>query len=1011
MTQPSPRFCSACGAGLPPGARFCSQCGAAIAAPVAAPDPAAPDGERRQACVLFADLCGFTDLSQRLDAEEVRALLARYFAAVDAEIRRAGGSIDKHVGDAVMGVFGAPVSHGNDAERAVRAGLAMHAAVAALGEFGGHRLAVHVGIASGEVVAGRTGSALHSEYTVTGPAANLAARLVDRAGPGETVVSEGVVDAARRVGQVEGLGAMMLKGVEAPVRAWRVTAASDRASVPLSPMVGRVAELALLSGLIEAAAAGKGQVILLRGDPGVGKSRVVEEVLARAASSGLRCVRAGALDFGLARGHDPGGVIARALAAVAPEAASAHAVALDDLLDRARVPASAATWDAMTLAARETARRAAMTALVEAAAPGGLLIVVEDIHWADANTLGRVAAIAADARSRPLAMLLTTRIDGDPIDRAWRAASGATPLTTVDLTPLDAEDALALARAMRPELGTASPAWVTRAGGNPLFLIELARHAAELEHALPDSVQSVVQARVDRLAAADKALIQCASIAGQRVDPALLDALAPVAGGPATPSPSRLVAAGLLRLDGETLVFAHALIRDGVYATLLRARRRELHRRAAAFYAGRDTALEARHLEGAEDPGAADAYRRAAAEAVERGQIVEGLQLAERGLERAPGPAVRATLGLVRGESLLELGRTPEAEAAFRDAVAVAEASGDRCRAWLGVAASLRVQSRVDEALAALDDADEARGDDPALSLEAGRSRHLRGNLLFARGDGPGCRAEHEAALLLARSIGHVELELRALNGLGDAAYAAGRMRSALDAFERSSALCRTHGFGRVDLSNRFMIGICLGYQREFERAGEVLSAAVADADRAGGRFMQMITREAYGIVLHDAGAWAESLAMLERALAMSRELGSKRFDAIILGFMSRAIEASGRHDEALGLAREAVALAMDVGPGFVGALVQGCLALITDDAAEQGRALAEGEVLLARGCIGHNYLRFYPDAIEVCRRAGRADEALRYAAALEAYVAAEPLPWSTFHIDRARSWARDGRR
>ena len=160
MTEPTPRFCSSCGARLADGARFCAQCGSAVAA--AAPAAAsATDGERRQATMLFADLCGYTELSRPLDAEDVRATLARFFATLDDVIRRHGGAVDKHVGDAVMAVFGAPVSHGNDAERAVRAALAMHAAVAALETADGHRLAIHIGVANGEVVAGRTGSALH----------------------------------------------------------------------------------------------------------------------------------------------------------------------------------------------------------------------------------------------------------------------------------------------------------------------------------------------------------------------------------------------------------------------------------------------------------------------------------------------------------------------------------------------------------------------------------------------------------------------------------------------------------------------------------------------------------------------------------------------------------------------------------------------------------------------------------------------------------------------------------
>ena len=180
------------------------------------------EGERREVTVLFADLSGFTKLSSKLDAEETHALLNRFFETVDSIVVGYGGTVDKHIGDNVMAVFGAPVAHGNDPERAVRAALDIHGAMPELGESLGRRLAVHIGIASGDVVASGTGSAAHREYTVTGDSVNLAARLDDMAKRGETRISAAVHRAVAGLFECEAAGEANVKGLDSPVRAWRV---------------------------------------------------------------------------------------------------------------------------------------------------------------------------------------------------------------------------------------------------------------------------------------------------------------------------------------------------------------------------------------------------------------------------------------------------------------------------------------------------------------------------------------------------------------------------------------------------------------------------------------------------------------------------------------------------------------------------------------------------------------------------------------------------------------------
>src|SRR2546421_8940320 len=201
--------CNKCHGALPTAARFCPHCGAQVGAVAAA----TAAGERRQVTIVFADLAGYTRLSSTLDPEETHRLLTRFFERTDAVIARWGGAIDKHIGDAVMGVFGAPVAYGNDVERALRAAVDIHGAMAALSVEFGRVLITHIGIASGEVVAAATGSAAHRNYTVTGDAVNLAARLTELARGGETIVSDDVQRTLAALAEFEPLGTVPIHGL------------------------------------------------------------------------------------------------------------------------------------------------------------------------------------------------------------------------------------------------------------------------------------------------------------------------------------------------------------------------------------------------------------------------------------------------------------------------------------------------------------------------------------------------------------------------------------------------------------------------------------------------------------------------------------------------------------------------------------------------------------------------------------------------------------------------------
>src|SRR4051794_40169265 len=987
--------------------------------------PLGSTGERRQVTVLFADLTGYTALSRELDAEEVHALLDRFFTAADGIVERLGGRVDKHIGDCVMAVFGAPVAHGNDPERAVRAALAIRDAAVELGRAVGRELAVHVGVAGGGGGASGIGRAARRGEAVPGETVNLASRLTDRAEPGEILISGAVHRALGERLDCLDAGALAVKGLADPVRAWRLhglrAAGSDR-----RPFVGRRGELGQLLGALEACREGGcGAAVHLRGEAGIGKTRLVEEFRQEAAGRGFVCHTGLVLDFG-GMGRDAVLAIVRSLLGLAetdgtdPHATRGAAeraladglvdterlVFLNDLLDLPQPAELRSLYDATDGAGRARGRRETVAALVRRASARRplLLLVVEDLHWADADTLADLAVLAATVPDCPALLVTTSRPQGDPLDRGWRGA----PLLTVDLGPLRRPEALTLAGTLGDPEDPFVLACVERAGGNPLFLGELMRGAEEAGMTgVPASVQSLVLARMDRLASADRSALQAASVLGQRFSPA---ALRHLTGDGRDLAP--LVRHDFVRPDGEEFLFAHALVRDGVYSSLLKVRRRELHRRAAGWFADRDPVLRAEHLERAEDPAAARGYLAAARAQAAAYRTERALALAERGLTLARERADRFALACLRGELLHDLGSMEPCIEAYEGALATAEGGVERCQALLGLAAGLRIVDRHEEALRLLEQA-EGLAVAHGLAPELARLHHLRGNLYFMLGDLAGCREQHERALEQARRAGSPELEARALSGLGDVAYAEGRMVTALACFRHCVGLAGAHGLGRVQVANQGMVPWARYYTNDPRSMLEDALEAVEGAVRVGHLRAEVIARDAACTALYDAGELERAAEHLARAHELARHLRARRLEAEVLLFRAQVELARGRHREALASLREGLAISRETGMDYVGPALLGALAAATDDADERSRALAEGEELLRRGSLSHNHLWFYRDAIEAALRAGDWNGAERFASALEDYTQGEALPWADFLVARARALAglgRDGR-
>ena len=481
---------------------------------------------------MLVDLSGYTALSATLNPEDTNRLPQRFFDLVDSLVLNFGGTIDKHIGDSVMALFGAPVAHGNDPERAVRAAVAIQAAMPSLAGDFGRAMTVHIGMALGEVVARELASAAPAAFTVTGDAANLAARLRDHAGPGETLVAKALVRASDHIATFDTVGQRRLKGLAGPQAMFRLVGLRADATQELA-MVGRHGDLAQLLSLVTAArTTGSGGAAVIRGVPGIGKSRLLREVTARAKAIGVTCVSGLVLDFGAHVGEDVLATITAGLLGTAPDslahskiravadAVTSARIAPEDrpfILDLLSLPQSAdsqTVYAAMDAGARRRGMAAALVRLLQTASRDrAVLIAVEDVHWADKATLYLLAHQAAGIADCAAALIMTTRPEGDPFGADWRAQSPHAPAITIELGPLPPEDAVQLVAGIQTGIDDFASQCVARAEANPLFLEQLLRHKSQGGMArLPHSIQAVVLARLDSLAEPDRWALRAAGM-------------------------------------------------------------------------------------------------------------------------------------------------------------------------------------------------------------------------------------------------------------------------------------------------------------------------------------------------------------------------------------------------------------------------------------------------------------------------------------------------------------------
>ena len=660
-------------------------------------------GERKPVTMLFADITSSTALTETLDSEETHDLLYGATRRMCEAVENNAGTVCRFMGDGIMAMFGAPVASEHHAIDACRAALQMQHDIRDYSNDIRARhdsgLQIRVGLHSGEVVVLTVGEGEKLEYDASGPTVPIAARLEQAAEPGEIYISAATYRLSQGGAEVETHEPVSVKGISEPVCVFvlrRLRSAEEAAAQRTrTPFVGRRAESSQFASLMQTClSSGHGQVVYVRGEPGIGKTRLAEEFARMAKLQGLARHKGLVLDFGVGKGEDAIRTLVRSLLDIPPGSGKANRrmaadaafsdgplepdqrVYLNDLLDLPHPDDLRALYDALDNDVRNRGKQKVVTDLLKVnASRQSLIIVVEDVHWADRLTLAHLAAIAVTTRDCPALLLMTSRIEGDPLDAAWRSTAGGAPLMTLDLGPLHATEAEEMAANHTDMTREFTHSCVERSGGNPLFLEHLLRSATDGTEELPTSLQTLVAAQVDRLDALDKRAVRAAAVLGQRFHEDVLRALIDA---PDYDCQS-LVKHQLVRPDGDGFLFSHALVQEAVLSALLRKELRALHARAAQWYAERDVTLHAQHLDRADDPNAARAYLEAARAQVALFHFAKALALITRGVKLAGDQeGTHAALRELEGGVQLSLGATREAVQAFEQAVTLATGPDER---------------------------------------------------------------------------------------------------------------------------------------------------------------------------------------------------------------------------------------------------------------------------------------------------------------------------------------------
>jgi class 3 adenylate cyclase/tetratricopeptide (TPR) repeat protein len=1003
---PLARVCSNCGTALSATAKFCHACAHPVAAeagtPSRSPDSYTPkhlaekiltskaalEGERKQVTVLFADLKGSMELLADRDPEEARKILDPVLELMMEAVHHYEGTVNQVMGDGIMALFGAPVAHEDHAVRACYAALRMQRRVTLyadeIQQQGGTPVQIRVGLNSGEVVVRAIGSDLHMDYTAVGQTTHLAARMEQIAKPGSALITGATLNLAEGYVQVRPLGAVPVKGLEAPTPIYELTGtipARSRlqasASRGLTRFVGRDRELEQLVQALERAAVGHGQAVAVVGEAGVGKSRLAWEFTRSHRVHGWLVLESGAVSYGKATPYLPVIELLKAYCGIQerddPRAIRERVAGKLLMLDRTLeplltpllalldVPVSEASWAALDPPQRrQRTLDAIKRLLLRESQVQPLLLLFEDLHWIDADTQALLDGLMESLPTARILLLVNYRPE---YQHAW---GGKTYYLQLRIDPLRPESADALLTALLGEDQPLAPLkrlLIERTQGNPFFLEESVRALVETQvlvgergayrvtkapdaWQIPATAQAILAARIDRLAPDDKRLLQATAVIGKDVPFALLQAI--------TDLPEEDLRRGLSHLQAAEFLyeaklfpdleytFKHAFTHEVGYGSLLQDRRRSLHARIV-------DAIEALYPE-----RLTEHVERLAHHAM-RGELWEEAitYLRQAGAKALGRSANREAVGCFE-QALTALQHLPETRERLEQAI---DLRFDLRTALFPLGEFERIFGclREAEGLARALDDQRRLGQ---LSVYTCHNLNMTGHPTEALGFG-------QRAQAIAESLGDIPLQVTGNLYLGGACLRTGDYRRAEDLLLKVLRLLEgdlsQERFGLAGfpaVMARFYLDCVLADQGKFEQGIIHGQEGIRLAEALDHPYSLTVMCSARGYLHVAKGELSYAVCMLERGVALGREWNLTFHWAQNAGILGYAYALSGRIAEGILLLEHALSdlEMMGVGaykPAFLVYLGEAyVLADRLEDALEfAGRALTLAREGSQRGC------------------------------------------------------------
>jgi class 3 adenylate cyclase/tetratricopeptide (TPR) repeat protein len=963
--------CPACRAQAPEGSRFCPSCGQPLETRV---------DERRVATVLFADLVGYTGLSEGRDPEQVKNLVDRCFERLVADVVSYGGRVDKIMGDALVALFGAPIAHEDDAERAVRAALQMQQTLQAEAGRLDVPVRMRIGINTGEVLVGalRAGG----DYTAMGDAVNVASRLQVMADPGSVVVGSATHTMTADVVRYQPLGSVAVRNREEPVEAWialeAVAPPGHRPRRLRAPLVGRDTELSLLrSALATAVQRRRPQVVHITGEAGMGKSRVAEELCGMASSDcGAAVLEGRCVPYGEANVWWPIAAAVRQAVGIerddGPDVATQRcrevaAAGMGRPVDDAKVVrvAEGLLWflgvpgalaDVEAARARDDAVRSLVALVRKSAEHKPIVLLFSELHWADDLVLELLDQLPDRLSGLPVIIVMTARPD---LEERWRPRTGRHNLVALHLDPLDRRSATTLLAALlesEPDPALAD-ALFARSGGNPFFLEELAslvRPGSGLGVAgidaigeLPVTLRGLLATRLDSLPPAERRVIDDAAVVGPVGTVKALSALRAGSGSSVPAVLEALAARDLIAMSGGDWSFRTELLREVAYETLSKAERARRHATLAAWLETSDG--DGERVDGAVLEQVAHHYGAAADLVAELGPLdgvpddvrTRALEWTERAARRAEHRETHAaTIALLdRSIALLPRGRErrdalvrrARARAALRqteqaraDVTLVLEESGDgvdpanAAHALTVLGLVEQNEGQLNESAATLDEAVSRWREIGDRAGEADALR-IRGMTEMFRGRLDEAEQWITDALELFRSLGDRRGEAWGLQNLAWIAFTAGDIATAhRRVVDAMEMFTDLADWGGRSWAAGLLawVQMQLGHLDEADTLGEEV---LGEAMQSGDRWAEGMM----SLLLASTRLWTgRSDDAVERALqsrAIFADLGDVEGEMRAIGPLSRALIAAGRVSEGLAALADAAQLAQRLDGGGAG--------------------------------------------------------------------------------------------